>query len=171
MKLCKKITNGIAKLAEVICMIMIAALVLVIVTELIRRNWLGTSFRGTIELCGIAFLWMAFMGLIPLYCSDGLMRLDFISARAKGVSAEIIFFANKLFSLFLGVVMVIAFAAQYPFVSTRFYSTFHIPVPYTVQYIPMAIAGAYIALKSVEQVVEHILVNHRNKTKEGGVLA
>ena len=39
MKLCKKITGGIAKAAEVICMVMIAALVLVIVTELCRRNF------------------------------------------------------------------------------------------------------------------------------------
>ena len=57
----------------------------------------------------------------------------------------------------MGVVMVVAFAAQYPFISTRTYSTFAIPIPYTIQYIPMALAGAYMALKSVEQIVEEIL--------------
>jgi TRAP-type C4-dicarboxylate transport system permease small subunit len=32
-----------------------------------------------------------------------------------------------------------------------------VKIPYTVQYVPMMIAGAYIAVKTVEQVVEHIM--------------
>jgi len=158
MKLCKKITGGIAKVAEVICMIMIAAMVVVIVAELINRNFLGNSFRPTIEICGIAFLWMAFIGLIPLYQNSGLMRLDFLLSKAKGVLFEVLFFINKIFSLMLGIVMVIAFIAQYPFVSTRFYSTFQFQLPYTVQYFPMALAGIFMALKTLEQIVERILM-------------
>ena len=158
MKLCKKITGGIAKAAEVICMIMIAAMVLVIVAELINRNFLGRSFRPTIEICGIAFLWMAFIGLIPLYNNSGLMRLDFLLAKAKGGFYELLYFTNKIFSLMLGVVMVIAFISQYPFVSTRFYSTFKFQLPYTVQYFPMALAGVFMAVKTVEQIVERILM-------------
>ena len=158
MKLCKKITGGIAKVAEVICMIMIAAMVVVIVAELINRNFLGKSFRPTIEICGIAFLWMAFIGLIPLYQNSGLMRLDFLLSKAKGAVFEVLFFINKIFSLMLGIVMVIAFIAQYPFVSTRFYSTFQFQLPYTVQYFPMAVAGVFMALKTLEQLVERILM-------------
>ena len=158
MKLCKKITGGIAKVAEVICMIMIAAMVVVIVAELINRNFLGKSFRPTIEICGIAFLWMAFIGLIPLYQNSGLMRLDFLLSKARGAVFEVLFFINKIFSLMLGIVMVIAFIAQYPFVSTRFYSTFQFQLPYTVQYFPMAVAGVFMALKTLEQIVERILM-------------
>ena len=69
---------------------------------------------------------------------------------------QVLYFANKLFSLLLGVVMVVAFAAQYPYVSTRTYSTFPIPVPYTVQYFPMCLAGAYMALESLRQMAEHV---------------
>lgn len=171
MQLCKKITKKIAEVSEAICMVMIAALVLVIVIELFRRNFLNQSYRGTIEVCGICFLWMAFIGLIPLYHDSGLMKLDFVSAKAKGATANIIYFVNKIFSLMLGVVMVIAFAAQYPFVSTRYYSTFTIQIPYTIQYIPMCIAGAYIALKSVEQMAERILIITGKLTadEKGGV--
>ena len=146
MKLCNKISKGVAKGAEVICMLTIAALVLVIVVELLRRNFLGQSFGGNVQLCGILFLWMAFIGLIPLYRDSGLM----------GPVYEVLYFANKLFSLLLGVVMVVAFAAQYPYVSTRTYSTFPIPVPYTVQYFPMCLAGAYMALESLRQMAEHV---------------
>lgn len=169
-KTCKRITDVIAKIAEIICMVMIAALVVVIVLEIIRRKF-NSSYRGTIELCGIAFLWMAFMGLIPLYRNDGLMRLDFLSNRAKGLTSEIIFHLNKLVSLLLGVVMVVAFVVQYPYVNTRYYSTFSIPVPYTVQYLPMAFAGIYIAVKSMEQIVERILIKTGNLKCEGGAKA
>ena len=95
MKICKKITNAIAKVAEWICMLMIALLVVVIVGELINRNIFHSSFRPTIEICGIAFLWMAFIGVIVLYNNDGLMKLDFVSANLKGVPAQIIYFINK----------------------------------------------------------------------------
>lgn len=158
MKLCKKITGGIAKVAEVICMIMIALMVVVIVAELCNRNFLGKSFRATIEICGIAFLWMAFIGLIPLYNNSGLMRLDFLVSNTKGTVYEVLYFINKIFSLMLGIVMVIAFVAQYPFISTRTYSTFQFPLPYTIQYIPMCLAGAYMAVKSVEQLIERVLM-------------
>ena len=157
MKICKKITNAIAKVAEWICMLMIALLVVVIVGELINRNIFHSSFRPTIEICGIAFLWMAFIGVIVLYNNDVLMKLDFLSSRLKGVPYEIVYFLNKAFSLMLGVVMVIAFFAQYPFVSTRTYATFSFKLPYTIQYIPMALAGAFIAIKAAEQIVERIL--------------
>ena len=70
---------------------------------------------------------MAFIGLIPLYRDSGLMRLDFLVARTKGPVYEVLYFANKLFSLLLGVVMVVAFAAQYPYV--RHPHLFHLPYP------------------------------------------
>lgn len=157
MRTCKKITEGIAKVAEVIVMLAITGLVVAIVVELVRRNFFNQSFPGNVQLCGILFLWMAFIGLIPLYCNNGLMRLDFLLARAKGPVYEAFFFINKFVSLMLGVVMVLAFIFQYPFISTRTYQTFSVKIPYTVQYVPMMIAGAYIAVKTVEQVVEHIM--------------
>jgi len=157
MKTCKKITEGIAKVAEWIVMAAITGLVVAIVLELVRRNFFNQSFAGNIQLCGILFLWMAFIGLIPLYCRSGLMRLDFLLNRVHGATAEVLFFINKAFSLMLGVVMVLAFIYQYPFISTRTYQTFSVKVPYTVQYVPMLIAGAYIAVKTVEQIVERAL--------------
>ncbi len=158
MNTCKRITGGIAKVAEWIVMVAITGLVVAIVVELVRRNFFNQSFAGNIQLCGILFLWMAFIGLIPLYCHNGLMRLDFVAARARGTLAQVLFFINKGVSLMLGVVMVLAFIYQYPFVSTRTYQTFSVKIPYTVQYVPMMIAGIYIAVKTVEQVVERILV-------------
>jgi TRAP-type C4-dicarboxylate transport system permease small subunit len=169
MKLCKKITDGISKLAEIVCMVMIAALVVVIVTELVRRNFFNQSYRGTIEVCGICFLWMAFIGIIPLYHDSGLMRLDFLVTRTHGTTRQVIYFIEKIVSLMLGIVMIVAFVAQYPYVSTRTYSTFTLKVPYTIQYVPMAIAGAYMALKSAEQLVERILqLTGKLPYEEGG---
>ena len=158
MKTCKKITEGVAKVAEWIVMIAITGLVIAIVVELVRRNFFNQSFAGNIQLCGILFLWMAFIGLIPLYCHNGLMRLDFLLTRVHGPMAEVLYFINKGVSLMLGVVMVLAFIYQYPFVSTRTYQTFSVKIPYTIQYVPMLIAGIYISIKTVEQIVERVLV-------------
>ena len=168
MKTYKKITTVIAKCGEIVCMLMIAALVLVILTELVRRNFLNQSFRGTIELCGIAFLWMAFIGLIPLYHNSGLMRLDFLLSRTKGGTRKAFDLVNIIVSLGLGIVMVVAFIAQLPFVSTRFYSTFKLQIPYTIQYIPMAVAGAYIALEALRQLLEKLVAADGKKTEGEG---
>lgn len=65
MKVLTKITDTISKVAEWIIMAMILGLVGLIVTELCRRNFLNQSWLPTTELCGILFLWMAFIGIIP----------------------------------------------------------------------------------------------------------
>lgn len=173
MKILKKISAVISKAAEIICMLMIAGLVVVIVGELINRNLFNSSNRATIEICGIQFLWMAFIGVIPLYHESGLMRLDFLVSRVHGAAGEVLYFINKLFSFGLGVVMVVAFIAQYPYVSTRFYSTFSFPLAYTIQYIPMGIAGAYMAFDTVVQVLDHTLqfAAGRNEKKTGRNMA
>lgn len=157
MNILKKISAVISKAAEIICMLMIAGLVVVIVGELINRNLFNSSNRATIKICGIQFLWMAFIGIIPLYHESGLMRLDFLVSRVHGAAGEVLYFINKLFSFGLGVVMVVAFIAQYPYVSTRFYSTFSFPLAYTIQYIPMGIAGIYMAFETVIQVLDRVL--------------
>ena len=71
MKLYRKITDTIARIATAISMLAVLVMVFFIVMELIRRNVFNSSFRPTIEICGIAFLWMAFMGIIPLYNERG----------------------------------------------------------------------------------------------------
>ena len=166
MNILKKLSAVISKAAEIICMLMIAGLVVVIVGELVNRNLFNSSNRATIEICGIQFLWMAFIGVIPLYHENGLMRLDFLVSRIHGWAGEAFYFINKLFSFGLGVVMVIAFAAQYPYVSTRFYSTFSFPLSYTIQYVPMAIAGAYMAFDTIVQVLDRILQRSASRREQ-----
>ena len=111
MKVLTKITDTISKVAEWIIMAMILGLVGLIVTELCRRNFLNQSWLPTTELCGILFLWMAFIGIIPLYNKSGLIRLDFLVTRLHGVAAEIVWYITDLIGLGLGVVMIVAFNA------------------------------------------------------------
>lgn len=123
MKVLTKITDTISKVAEWIIMAMILGLVGLIVTELCRRNFLNQSWLPTTELCGILFLWMAFIGIIPLYNKSGLIRLDFLVTRLHGIAAEIVWYITDLVGLGLGVVMIMAFNAQYRFVASRTYAT------------------------------------------------
>ena len=128
MKVLTKITDTISKVAEWIIMAMILGLVGLIVTELCRRNFLNQSWLPTTELCGILFLWMAFIGIIPLYNKSGLIRLDFLVTRLHGVAAEIVWYITDLVGLGLGVVMIMAFNAQYRFVASRNTSLWRLPV-------------------------------------------
>ena len=146
MKVLTKITDTISKVAEWIIMAMILGLV----------GLIGP------ELCGILFLWMAFIGIIPLYNKSGLIRLDFLVTRLHGIAAEIVWYITDLVGLGLGVVMIMAFNAQYRFVASRTYATMP-NVHYTIQYIPMAIAGVFIALKSFEMLVGHIAAKKGGK--------
>jgi len=156
MKIMNKVTDWIAKIAIWIIVAMVCGMVLMILAELLYRDIFNNSFHATIEICGIMFLWMAFIGIIPLYNETGLMRLDFLLTHVKGIVAEIFYLISKGFSMLLGTVMVIAFIAQYPFVSTRFYATITW-LPYTIQYVPVAIAGAFIVLKTIQQLIEHFM--------------
>ncbi len=162
MELFKKTIDGIAKAAEAVCMAAIAALAVITVLELVRRGLSNRSYRGAVELCDIIFLWMAFMGLIPLYHDNGLIRLDFLVGRLKGSAAEAVFYLNKAFSLMLGFSMAAAYAVQ---ALTGAGPACSIPVPFAVRYIPMALAGAYIAAATVYQILDH--VRARRESDEG----
>ena len=88
--------------------------------------------------------------------------VDFLVTRLHGVAAEIVWYITDLVGLGLGVVMIMAFNAQYRFVASRTYATMP-NVHYTIQYIPMAIAGVFIALKSFEMLVGHIAAKKGGK--------
>ena len=161
MKVLTKITDTISKVAEWIIMAMILGLVGLIVTELCRRNFLNQSWLPTTELCGILFLWMAFIGIIPLYNKSGLIRLDFLVTRLHGIAAEIVWYITDLVGLGLGVVMIMAFNAQYRFVPPALCHHAQCSLYYPIH--PYAIAGVFIALKSFEMLVGHIAAKKGGK--------
>ena len=132
---------------------------------------LGSNTDCEANLKSAASLLRAYFGSIrfseaiytePIGLPDSGLFLNQVAVAGTNASLEEVRRAVKamekrlMFSLLLGVVMVVAFAAQYPYVSTRTYSTFPIPVPYTVQYFPMCLAGAYMALESLRQMAEHV---------------
>lgn len=117
MKIYHKITSVISKIAEGMVTGIVAALVVLIVTELCRRDFFNTSWLPTTEVCGILFLWMAFIGLIPLVHNSGLMRLDFLISRLKGAFSEFIWYMTIAIIGAFGIAMIFAFVT----VSVRFY--------------------------------------------------
>ncbi len=155
MKIYHKITSVISKIAEGMVTGIVAALVILIVTELCRRDFFNTSWLPTTEVCGILFLWMAFIGLIPLVHNSGLMRLDFLISRLKGAFSEFIWYMTIAIIGAFGIAMIFAFVTQYPFVSTRTYATMP-SLTYTIQYVPLVISGAYMAADSVDKIIGRI---------------
>ncbi|MDD3369492.1 MAG: TRAP transporter small permease [Lachnospiraceae bacterium] len=156
MKAFKAVIDFIVKVVSGIEMLLISAIVVLIVLELLLRNILNTSLHVTTELCGFLFMWLAFLGLIVLFEREGLIALDILSARANGKVALIFWYINKVFSLGLGVVMVVAYIGLYPYVSTSYFSS----MPWLTKgwhFLPMAVAGGFLALDSLYKILAKLL--------------
>lgn len=167
MKIFQKAMDAVSGAAKVICMACVVGIVAMIVAELINRNLLNGSFRASVEICGILFLWMAFIGLIPLYRSRGLMRLDFLVSRIKSPAAlDALQIFTYLIGAFLGVVMILAYRAYVPYINNRYYATFTFKLPYTVQYFPMCVAGAYFTLDALGNIIAILMGLAKGKDKE-----
>ena len=113
MKIYKQITDIFVKIVSVILMCLIASLVGVMLYELSLRNFLNKSFRASTELCGFLFMWMAFLGVIVLYDQDRLITLDMLYVRATPKVQTTFWMINKIFSLGLGIIMIVAYQGMY----------------------------------------------------------
>lgn len=152
MNILRAITRCIVKITDVVLMFLMGAIVTIIFLELLYRNILNRSFRSAIEVSGILFIWMISLGIIHLYDRGKLLQFEILTTRVKGALLDVFWYLNKAVCLGLGIVMIIAFTQMYPFVSTRFYVTIQF-LPLTMHYLPMAIAGAFLILKSIEELL------------------
>ena len=155
MKIYKQFTDIFVKIVSVILMCLIASLVGVMLYELSLRNFLNKSFRASTELCGFLFMWMAFLGVIVLYDKDRLITLDMLYVRATPKVQTTFWMINKIFSLGLGIIMIVAYQGMYKINSTSYFSTMQF-VSKAWHFLPMAIAGGFIVVKTVYQVLDRI---------------
>lgn len=155
MKVYKMLTDAFVKAVSVILMLLIAGIVGIMLYELCLRNCFNKSFRATTEACGLLFMWMAFLGVVVLYDKDRLITLDMLYAKAGQTAKTICWFANKLCSLGLGAVMVMAYQGMYQINSTSHFSTMQF-LSKAWNFFPMAIAGGFIVVKTIYQLLERI---------------
>ena len=152
MKVLRGINTLVAKITDVLLILLIGGIVAVIFSELLYRNILNRSFRSAVEISGIMFIWMIFLGIIHLYDRNKMLRFEVVLNRVEGWVAEVLWYISKMVCLCLGIVMIIAFIGLYPIISTRFYVTMRF-LPFTMHFLPMAIAGGFLVLKSVEELL------------------
>lgn len=155
MRIFKKILDGIIKTAQVLMMCLIAGIVLLMLNEIVLRNFFNKSFRGMTETAGFLFMWMAFLGIAVLYDQKRLISLDMIYVRLKGAAKTAVWYVHTIVGLCLGLIMVIAFIGLYPFVSTDHFSSMP-KISKVWQYWPLAIAGGFMALRSLYSLLEKI---------------
>ena len=165
MKVYKKILAVFVKIAESLMMLMIAGLAGMIVFELSIRNFLNKSFRSSIEVCGIMFIWLIFLGIIYLYDKRRLMRFEILLSRANRTVLTVFWFINKAASMMLGAVMIISYVSMYPFVSTRYFSTIQF-LPYSFQFLAIAVTGGFIVLKTIYELIEQLRPGGENQIEE-----
>lgn len=154
MKIFGKIIQIFVKGVSIIVSILIAAIVVIMINELILRNVFNKSLRSSTELCGFLFMWMAFLGIVVLYDQEKLITLDALYAHVNESVRNVFWTIHKIVAIGLGIVMVLAYKGMYPINSTSYFSTMQW-LSKTYNFLPMAIAGSFIAVKSVYQLLDH----------------
>lgn len=157
MKCIKRLLDAFVSFVSVVLMCLVAGIVLLMLNELFLRNILNKSFRGMTELAGFMFLWMAFLGIIVLDDQGRLITLDILYIRTKGKLQVSLWFVHKLAALGLGISMIMAFIGLYPYVSTEYFSSMP-KFAKAWQYLPMAIAGGYLAIKATYDLFDRLLM-------------
>ena len=156
MNIFKRILDGIVKITEILLMCFIAAIVLLILNEIFIRNVLNKSFRGITEMAILFFVWIVFLGFMVLFDRKRLISLDTLFAATRGKVKIILWYFHQIVTVCLGIAMVIAFIGLYPFFHNMYFSA--MPKFSRIwQHFPLAISGAFIALKGVYNIIERRL--------------
>jgi TRAP-type C4-dicarboxylate transport system permease small subunit len=166
MNIFKMILDVIIKIIRVLLMCLISGIVLVMLNELVLRNFFNKSFRGMTESAGCLFMWMAFLGIAVLYDSNRLISLDMIYVKLKAAVKTTVWYIHTIVALCLGFIMVAAFMGLYPFVSTDHFSSMP-KISKVWQYLPLAIAGVFIVLKALYNLMEKILAVNKTARADG----
>lgn len=153
MRAIKNVLNLFVRVVSELEIYLILGIIVLMLNELVLRNIIGTSFKGMTEMAGFLFLWLAFMGVIILYHQDRMIALDMFYAKTSGTTRTILWVLHKVVATALGCIMVVAFIGLYPYVSTEYYSSMP-SFSKLWQYVPIAVTGGYLAIKSIVDLVE-----------------
>jgi TRAP-type C4-dicarboxylate transport system permease small subunit len=152
MEAVKKALAGMVFVIQVLLICLIAGIVLLMLNEIVLRNFFNKSFRGMTEVAGLLFMWMAFLGIAVLYDKNRLITLDIFSSRVSGAGKTVLVVVHNIIALALGTIMVAAFAGLYPYASTEHFSSMP-EISKLWNYIPLAIAGGFMAIKSLYNLI------------------
>ncbi len=156
MQVVKKITDIFIRIVEAVETVLIAAIVGVMLYEMILRNFFNKSFPSSTELCGFLFMWMAFLGVCILYDRGRLITLDMIYVRAPEKVRTAFWAVGKAAAILLGVVMIIAYCGMYPINKTAYFSTMQW-LSKAWHFLPMAIAGGFLTVKSCWELLDRFM--------------
>ena len=162
MKSYRKLLDIIVKIVSGALMLLVAGIVAMMLSELIARNLFNKSFRFSTELCGFMFMWMAFLGVIVLYDRNGLISLDILYRNVPDKVQTVFWYISKVFSIILGATKIVAYCGMYKINSTSYFSTMQF-LSKAWHFLPMALAGGFIVLDSIYQLLDQILNNNRDR--------
>ena len=166
MRTYKRILDGIVKIAEVLLMCSIAGIALLILNEIVIRNFFNRSFRGVIEMSIFFFVWIVFLGFMVLFDKRRLVALDTLYVATKGKLRTAFWYFREIVSVCLGIVMIISFIGLYPFFINMYFST--LPrFSRILQHYPLVVAGGFIIAKGCYNILERAL-GYKAAGSEGG---
>jgi TRAP-type C4-dicarboxylate transport system permease small subunit len=136
-------------------MCFIAAIVLLILNEILIRNVFNKSFRGVTEMAVFFFIWIVFLGFLVLFDKNRLITLDTLYMALKGKGKTFLWYIQSAVAFCLGIAMILAFTGLYPFFKNLYFSSLPKFSKIWQQY-PLVISGAFIALKALYNIIERL---------------
>ena len=156
MNIYKRILDGIVKIAEILIMCSIAAIVLLILNEIFIRNVFNKSFRGVTEMAIFFFVWIVFLGFMLLFDKRRLIVLDTLYAVTKGKLKTVLWYLHEIIAICLGIAMIAAFIGLYPFFHNLAFSS--LPKFSKIwQQCPLVVSGGFIIVKGLYNIIERAL--------------
>jgi TRAP-type C4-dicarboxylate transport system permease small subunit len=152
LKAYKIFLDGWKKVASFLALFCILGIIVIMLSELILRNLVNTSFHWSTEMNGFLFMWMAFMGIIILIHDDRLILLDMVYTRVPEGVRMVFWYLTKIAEIFLGVCMVLSYIKMYPVLATSKFSTMQW-LTKSWHFLPDAIAGCYMALDALYKIL------------------
>lgn len=153
--------RGISVAVRVILVIALAFMCLSIAVSVFIRNFYGHSFDTIIDINRILFVWITFLGLVFINGEERLIRFELLENKLPAVARGVLRTLQRLASLVLYSVMVVAGIQVIPYAQPQLFPT--MPVSLVWLYLPVVVAGILL----IVQTLATLLLSLRREAVEG----
>ena len=145
--------NRLANLAaRVLMAILISAIVLLMFGSVAARNIWNHSLEFSVEGCQVLFVWACFIGLAHVHYGRALIRFELLEGRLPPGWRRP--WRRALLTLELATALILVWGGwkTLAFAGSQRFST--MPISYFWLYLPVPAAGALIAARSLENLLD-----------------
>ncbi len=147
-----KVVDAVMKVIEILCMILLAATVVIITCQVIWRYVLGAPLAWTEELSRYLFIWIVMLGIPIMFHRNIAISFDLFVSKLKGGKRDTVDVIFRLLGLFFCVVYFIFSMSLVMKTGARKTSGMEIPLNclYTAQPVCAVLTGVIMIRQIID---------------------